>query len=998
MALIHSSRTAGNFALWVALTLLAGVLSAQDFQLLGITTSESGQPRIRYVASPEFYYILLSGDTLTNIQTARDLALGQGEIGEVSDPVAPENTVFYRVREVPLTTPLDTDRDSIDDVYELRRRPRLNPLDPFDARLDPDQDQRTTLEEYRSQTDPFAPERPLVPTINYPTNATASELVTFSGQGPTNTLIRIEGGAAYVTNRVSADGTFVAQVSLHRNRLNRLFVSAVDEFGQPSPLAPIDILQDSMPPELFIDFPTNGASLTTANTLVAGRVGDALSGFLGLQVSVNGQNAQVDVGIGPNGTYQRSQVPLVIGPNELTVSASDRLGNSITRRVTVTRMEPEGPTLLPISGDLQTTNIHQRLAEPLVVKVAQEGGAPVAGQRLTFQVTRSDGRLLPVDLNQLASDLTERPDYSTNGVMTLDIATDAAGLARVWWTMGTDAGHANNRVAVFATNLTGSVYFCASASALPASQINIGSGNNQRGETGGPAAEPLKVWVSDGNNPVAGIPVTFRVVEGGGSLVPIIAADGASPSGPGLRGSRPTGSITLRQVGRHEATGTIEVTVLTSITGHAEVDFTFGSQAGNQLVEADFVGNAGLPATFVAFGLKRVPGQPTTFAGLVLDNASQPLGGVYCELNVAGFTNGAYSDAQGRFAFADIPAGSGHLYVNGASATSLGAITVPTNSYPALHYTFALVPNAANSLPAPVLLPRLNTNNAQWYYGTNDLTVTCEGIEGLKMTIKANSMKHPGGQIVNERHPALVSLNQVHHDKIPMPMPDGASPPFAWTLQPGGATFNPDQPVQVEYPNMSGLAPGAAAYFLTFNHDTERFEIVASGHVVEDGSTIVTDPGAGLTISGWGCNCPPYSVTGECRRDPTEGTACDDGDPNTGNDRVQNGICRGDPLSQVVFQADVVDLPPPGSTYASGVDSQTIVVTLNENAVSPNLQTIENGFRITYRPATSELNPSGQNTITLEAYDRAVGFLRTPDSPGNPLVPNPSQWTFSTPE
>ena len=75
---------------------------------------------------------------------------------------------------------------------------------------------------------------------------------------------------------------------------------------------------------------------------------------------------------------------------------------------------------------------------------------------------------------------------------------------------------------------------------------------------------------------------------------------------------------------------------------------------------------------------------------------------------------------------------------------------------------------------------------------------------------------------------------------IPMPMPDGASPPFAWTLQPGGAHFEP--PIALEYPNMSGLPAGAIAYFLSFNHDTERFEIVASGHVGPDGSTITSDP------------------------------------------------------------------------------------------------------------------------------------------------------------
>ena len=154
----------------------------------------------------------------------------------------------------------------------------------------------------------------------------------------------------------------------------------------------------------------------------------------------------------------------------------------------------------------------------------------------------------------------------------------------------------------------------------------------------------------------------------------------------------------------------------------------------------------------------------------------------------------------------------------------------------------------------------MNTNNAVWYYGTNDLVLTCEGIEGLKMTIKAGSMRHPGvnglpGQLVIPSLPAYVSLNQVHHDSIPMPMPDGASPAYAGTLQPAGATFDP--PITIEYPNMSGLPAGSNAYFHPFNHDPERFEIIATGHVTDDGATIVTDPGAGLTIAGWHCNCPP---------------------------------------------------------------------------------------------------------------------------------------------
>ncbi len=156
----------------------------------------------------------------------------------------------------------------------------------------------------------------------------------------------------------------------------------------------------------------------------------------------------------------------------------------------------------------------------------------------------------------------------------------------------------------------------------------------------------------------------------------------------------------------------------------------------------------------------------------------------------------------------------------------------------------------------------MNPTNAHAYYGTNDLVLTCADLQGLKMTIKANSMRLPNGTLVTPETPTVVSLNQVHHDNVPMPIPDGASPPYAGTLQPGGATFDP--PIQIEWPNMSGLPAGSIAWFLNYNHDTERFEIIASGHVRDDSTTIVSDPGAGLSIAGWHCNCPPYSVTGQC--------------------------------------------------------------------------------------------------------------------------------------
>ena len=41
-------------------------------------------------------------------------------------------------------------------------------------------------------------------------------------------------------------------------------------------------------------------------------------------------------------------------------------------------------------------------------------------------------------------------------------------------------------------------------------------------------------------------------------------------------------------------------------------------------------------------------------------------------------------------------------------------------------------------------------------------------------------------------------------------------------------------------------------YFLSFNHDVNQFQIIASAHVTDDGSLIVSDPGVGLGLAGWG--------------------------------------------------------------------------------------------------------------------------------------------------
>lgn len=665
---------------------------------------------------------------------------------------------------------------------------------------------------------------PVPPSINGYPSMVASAILAVTGTAPNAATIEVSGPGGQSAATVDPDGSFTVDLPLVINRANQLFVTSISPCGVRGLPASVNVTVDAQAPSLFIDFPSDGGTTTNPRTDVAGRVADMLSGFMGLTVTVNGQPATVDIGIGTNGTFVLPQLELnPTGPTVITATAQDLLGNTTTRTITISKVEipPEAVRMMLLSGNGQQGTIDSLLPEPVVIRMSRPDGSPFPNKVVNFEVTRSNGRL------------STTPN-GAGGSMMLQVQSDSQGLARAYWKLGSEAGCGNNRLSVTSRDIAGNIDLCASAHPGTADQINIGSGNNQKAETDGPLAAPLRAWVSDGCNPAANVPVTFTVTRGGGKV-----------------------------------NGQDVITVNTGQTGHAVVDLVLGPEPGINEVVANFEGNPTGPATFIAYGLRRDPLMPTSFSGLIFDNASQPIGGAMCTLIINGQQIGqTSSNDQGQFRFDNIPAaGDTDLFINGLKATHLNGRPIEVGSFPEMHYEISTIPNAENSLPMPVLLPMLNPANARPYSTTEETILTVEGVEGLKMTIAPGSMRLATGQPAPNG--TIIALNQVHHDKVPMPMPDGASPPFAWTLQPAGAHFDP--PIRIEYPNMSFLPPGAIANFLSFNHDTGKFEIICSGHVTDDGSTIVSDAGTGLSIAGWGCNCPPYSVTAKCLAcEPTE--------------------------------------------------------------------------------------------------------------------------------
>ena len=115
-----------------------------------------------------------------------------------------------------------------------------------------------------------------------------------------------------------------------------------------------------------------------------------------------------------------------------------------------------------------------------------------------------------------------------------------------------------------------------------------------------------------------------------------------------------------------------------------------------------------------------------------------------------------------------------------------------------------------------------------------------------------------------------------------MPPPDGVIPSVAWTLQPAGVHFDP--PAQLTLPNSDGLLPGSIIEIYQFDHDIFEFVSVGRATVSEDGLTMTTDPGFGVSRTGWGAPRPRP-------RRPTQPEECDDRD-SCAEEVFENGECK----------------------------------------------------------------------------------------------------------
>ena len=152
-------------------------------------------------------------------------------------------------------------------------------------------------------------------------------------------------------------------------------------------------------------------------------------------------------------------------------------------------------SLTKSGGDTQSGTVGQALAQPLVVRLADQFNNPIPGATVGWQVVSGGGT-----------------------VTASSSVTNASGNASIGWTLGNAPGA--NQVSATRTGLP-SVTFTGTANVGSPSGITILGGNGQTGVVGTALPQALAVRVTDAlGNSIPSATVTFTVSAGGGSVTP----------------------------------------------------------------------------------------------------------------------------------------------------------------------------------------------------------------------------------------------------------------------------------------------------------------------------------------------------------------------------------------------------------------------------------------------------------------------------------------------
>ena len=269
--------------------------------------------------------------------------------------------------------------------------------------------------------------------------------------------------------------------------------------------------------------------------------------------------------------------------------------------------------------------------------------------------------------------------------------------------------------------------------------------------------------------------------------------------------------------------------------------------------------------------LGSIPG--TAVWGIVRDSQTlEPLEGVTISVDALPEIR-SVTDATGRFQLDDVPTPDFFVTIDGLTATSPPEGRI----YPSLGKAFHSVAGQLRQLEMDgaafdIYLPSMSGADIQPLSETEVTDVgfgdsakselvemfpdlPAETWDRMAINIEPGAALDVDGNAANQ---ALIL--PVPPERIPAPIPAGLEADLVVSIQAGtdgqfnsaGGATRFDRLPSVSFPNLSGLAPGEQNLIFWFDHTAGSWEVIGSGTVSADGSTIVSDPGVGIEAPGLG--------------------------------------------------------------------------------------------------------------------------------------------------
>ena len=227
----------------------------------------------------------------------------------------------------------------------------------------------------------------------------------------------------------------------------------------------------------------------------------------------------------------------------------------------------------------------------------------------------------------------------------------------------------------------------------------------------------------------------------------------------------------------------------------------------------------------------------TRLSGIIKDTDGNPLPGA--TIRISSYDGSVLSDSSGVFSIASPATGDQTLTVDGSTIAQ--SVTGPSRKFSTTQIQINIGLGQENVLERPIYLAPLILNGSETtIIAGESATVKNPLAAGVQLDIPANSTVFPGGGSSGSINIASIDAN-----KSTVPVLANVVPDKVIALEPSGLKFQ--QRVPVTLPNDSDFPAGVEMFILSMDSSKGIWEVDGMAKVSEDGRSIETKPGQGIS-------------------------------------------------------------------------------------------------------------------------------------------------------